>query len=232
MVCSGGGVAARLDGLTQLVWGGGRVLGFVGLGICEVVLKWLHRLPLPPEPVSNQVGRGATLPVPLSTPNWQSPTASAAKPRQPPKPARKPAAPKAKPGLQPFFLSFPPAPGSAGSRQRTFLWALPSTSARVTSYQVSAPVGRARPPGKRKFSRRAGRGDEEGSWRRLTRARWRGWGGLQFKDQEVLWMAMTDALGGMEAGEWVRPEGLVEFRWEVVEPFCAVGPSADEVAGG
>lgn len=50
---------------------------------------------------------------------------------------------------------------------------------------------------------------------------------MQFKDQEVLWKAMKEGLDGMKAGEWVGPEGLVEFRWEDLEAHC--GPAEEQV---
>lgn len=44
--------------------------------------------------------------------------------------------------------------------------------------------------------------------------------GSQFKDQEVLWKGMKAAMDELEQGQWVEPEGLVEFRWEDVAAHC------------
>lgn len=106
----------------------GRILGFVGLGICEHVVRWLHNLP-PEAP-------DAAPPQSKPAPYWEEP-GHATPPK--PKPKRRAALPKVRPGLQPFCLSFAPSSPSSEQRQTTYLWALPSTSARVTSYQVCSP---------------------------------------------------------------------------------------------
>ncbi|GAA6037690.1 hypothetical protein JCM8097_002287 [Rhodosporidiobolus ruineniae] len=87
------------------------VVGFVGMKICEVVMRYLHNLPPPLPP-------GSTTPA---------------------KKKRKPAMPKVKVGLQPVSLLLPPVAKGAG-RRRIHFWCLPSTSARVVEYQLNEKI--------------------------------------------------------------------------------------------
>lgn len=93
-----------------------RILAFVGMKICEVVMRYLHNLPR------------------LDATVTSSPSSSPSK-------GRRKAMPKVKIGLQAATISYPPDvkpedPGTANGRQKTFIWCLPSTSARVVEYQV------------------------------------------------------------------------------------------------
>ncbi|GAA5888487.1 hypothetical protein JCM6882_008639 [Rhodosporidiobolus microsporus] len=95
-----------------------RVVAFVGMKICEVVLRYLHNLPTP-SPADAADG---------------SPSKAKRK--------RKPAMPKVKIGLQGVTISLP-MPGKEGDaeegeqeRRKIYVWCLPSTSARVVEYQL------------------------------------------------------------------------------------------------
>ncbi|KWU43787.1 DNA glycosylase [Rhodotorula sp. JG-1b] len=86
-----------------------RVLAFVGMKICEIVLRHLHNLPL--------------------RDTEQSASSSPSK-------KRRPAMPKVKIGLQPAVVTYPPVDTKDGPRQTTYIWCLPSSSARVVEYQL------------------------------------------------------------------------------------------------
>lgn len=77
--------------------------------ICEIVLRHLHNLPL--------------------RDTEQSASSSPSK-------KRRPAMPKVKIGLQPAVVTYPPMDTKDGPRQTTYIWCLPSSSARVVEYQV------------------------------------------------------------------------------------------------
>ncbi|KAG0654971.1 hypothetical protein C6P46_001310 [Rhodotorula mucilaginosa] len=49
---------------------------------------------------------------------------------------RRPAMPKVKIGLQPAVITYPPEDTKDGRRQTTYIWCLPSSSARVVEYQL------------------------------------------------------------------------------------------------
>ncbi|BGO95346.1 hypothetical protein NBRC10512_001810 [Rhodotorula toruloides] len=94
-----------------------RILAFVGMKICEVVMRYLHNLPKPEVSVSTS-----------------SPSSSPSK-------SRRKAMPKVKIGLQAATISYSPDikpedQGTDEARQKTFIWCLPSTSARVVEYQL------------------------------------------------------------------------------------------------
>lgn len=81
-----------------------RVLAFVGMKICEIVLRHLHRLPQG-DPASPSKRRGAM--------------------------------PKVKIGLQPVAITHSPAPSfDSEAPISTYIWCLPSSSARVVEYQL------------------------------------------------------------------------------------------------
>ncbi|BGP03294.1 hypothetical protein RTG_02607 [Rhodotorula toruloides ATCC 204091] len=94
-----------------------RILAFVGMKICEVVMRYLHNLP------KTEVVSASS-----------SPSSSPSK-------GRRKAMPKVKIGLQAATISYPPDVkpedgGAEEARQKTFIWCLPSTSARVVEYQL------------------------------------------------------------------------------------------------
>ncbi|BGP35187.1 uracil DNA N-glycosylase Thp1 [Rhodotorula toruloides] len=94
-----------------------RILAFVGMKICEVVMRYLHNLPKPEASTSTS-----------------SPSSSPSK-------GRRKAMPKVKIGLQAATISYTPdikpeERGTDAARQKTFIWCLPSTSARVVEYQL------------------------------------------------------------------------------------------------
>ncbi|GAA5856205.1 hypothetical protein JCM9279_000937 [Rhodotorula babjevae] len=100
-------MAARVPGLLhKVVRYKPRVLAFVGMKICEVVLRYLHNLPRPPA----------------------SPSSTLASP------GRRKAMPKVKIGLQPVVLSL--GDDDVEAPRKIYLWCLPSTSARVVEYQL------------------------------------------------------------------------------------------------
>ncbi|GAA5990316.1 hypothetical protein JCM10908_007311 [Rhodotorula pacifica] len=86
-----------------------RVLAFVGMKICEIVLRYLHNLP------SRDL----------------EPAAETS-----PSKKRRPAMPKVKIGLQPLIVTYPPTDSKDGPRETTYIWCLPSSSARVVEYQL------------------------------------------------------------------------------------------------
>ncbi|GAA5862070.1 hypothetical protein JCM3774_006161 [Rhodotorula dairenensis] len=87
-----------------------RVLAFVGMKICEIVLRHLHNS----ESQTDVVSSGA------------SPTKK-----------RRPAMPKVKIGLQPAVITYPMEDIKPNGRhKRTYIWCLPSSSARVVEYQL------------------------------------------------------------------------------------------------
>ncbi|KPV71841.1 uncharacterized protein RHOBADRAFT_56233 [Rhodotorula graminis WP1] len=101
-------MAARVPGLLRkVVRHKPKILAFVGMKICEVVLRYLHNLPR----------RSASSTSSTST-----------------SPGRRKAMPKVKIGVQPVVISLGDdgleAPG------KIYLWCLPSTSARVVEYQL------------------------------------------------------------------------------------------------
>ncbi|GAA5985235.1 hypothetical protein JCM11641_003642 [Rhodosporidiobolus odoratus] len=82
-------------------------VAFVGMKICEVVLRYLHNLPRPAVDAAGSPSK------------------------------RRPAMPKVKIGLQPVTISLPPPAGEQdGDRRKVYVWCLPSTSARVVEYQL------------------------------------------------------------------------------------------------
>lgn len=124
------------------------MVAFVGMKICEIVLRYLHNLPLPspPPPVAPSSSSATSLDPPLS----------------PSKSKRKAAMPKVKIGLQPVVISLPAGvekvdevkkeEGESKPKQeeeeeeqrgekqqeqrKIYIWCLPATSARVVEYQV------------------------------------------------------------------------------------------------
>ncbi|CEQ42686.1 SPOSA6832_04534, partial [Sporobolomyces salmonicolor] len=99
-----------------------RMVAFVGMKICEIVLRHLHNLPSPSASSTT-----------VTTPDSDSPRKKYRRPASPTK--RKKAMPKVKVGLQPVTLSFPPEQEGA-AREKLYFWCLPSTSARVVEYQL------------------------------------------------------------------------------------------------
>lgn len=77
--------------------------------ICEIVLRYLHNLPLRETEISAS-----------SSPSKK----------------RRPAMPKVKIGCQPAVITYPPEDTKHGPRQTAYIWCLPSSSARVVEYQV------------------------------------------------------------------------------------------------
>jgi hypothetical protein len=116
-----------------------RVVAFVGMKICEVVLRYLHNLPSPPPASSSTTTGDSALPSPSKK--------------------RKPAMQKVKIGLQPVVIALSPdGKGEVKEEEKDgkevklesadeedkkkaegkkiYIWCLPSTSARVVEYQV------------------------------------------------------------------------------------------------
>ncbi|GEM11445.1 TDG/mug DNA glycosylase family protein [Rhodotorula toruloides] len=94
-----------------------RVLAFVGIKICDVVMRYLHNLP-----------------------KLEAATATSSLSSSSSKGLRK-AMPKVKIGLQAATISYPSdikpeEDGTEDARQKTLIWCLPSTSARVVEYQL------------------------------------------------------------------------------------------------
>ncbi|GAA5966563.1 hypothetical protein JCM21900_005503 [Sporobolomyces salmonicolor] len=99
-----------------------KMVAFVGMKICEIVLRHLHNLPSP-----------SASSAAVTTPDSDSPRKKYRRPASPTQ--RKKAMPKVKVGLQPVTLSFPPEQEGA-AREKLYFWCLPSTSARVVEYQL------------------------------------------------------------------------------------------------
>ncbi|GAA5915448.1 hypothetical protein JCM8208_000717 [Rhodotorula glutinis] len=105
---SGQEMAARVPGLLRkVVRYKPKILAFVGMKICEVVLRYLHNLPRPPASSSSSTSAS---------------------------PGRRKAMPKVKIGLQPVVLLL--GDNGVEAPRRVYLWCLPSTSARVVEYQL------------------------------------------------------------------------------------------------
>ncbi|GAA5872788.1 hypothetical protein JCM1840_004518 [Sporobolomyces johnsonii] len=102
-----------------------KMVAFVGMKICEVVLRHLHNLPAP--------SASCTPAAPPTTSDPDSPRKKRQPPASPTK--RKKAMPKVTIGLQPVTLSFPPEQDGE-AREKLYFWCLPSTSARVVQYQL------------------------------------------------------------------------------------------------
>ncbi|GAA5878026.1 hypothetical protein JCM16303_002822 [Sporobolomyces ruberrimus] len=100
--------------LRKIVTNRPKIVAFVGMKICEIVFRHLHMLPTPSTSCESSL-----------SPN---------------KKKRKPAMPKIKLGLQPVMISLPARIGTEGveneERRRILFWCLPSTSARVVTYQL------------------------------------------------------------------------------------------------
>ncbi|ORY85959.1 uracil-DNA glycosylase-like protein [Leucosporidium creatinivorum] len=117
-----------------------KVVAFAGMGVCDVLHKYLWSLP-PASPTSFS-------PTP-STPSSDSLSPSSSKlssrpllppsPASPVKQARRPARPKTACGLQPFTLSYLREDGS-GERDLIYFWALPSPSGLVVRYQLTDKI--------------------------------------------------------------------------------------------
>jgi hypothetical protein len=156
-----------------------RVLAFVGMKICEIVLRHLHNLPF--------------------RDTEQSASSSPSK-------KRRPAMPKVKIGLQPAVITYPPEDTKDGRRQTTYIWCLPSSSARVVEYQVGP--GRARPSSQRETER----------W--LARH-------LQLVDKIEIWKDLKRDIGLLSSGQSPLKSAEIAFAEYPIE--AVLPPAREEI---
>lgn len=125
--------------LRKLIKARPNLVAFVGMGICEVVLKKLRELegdlqipPLPPLPIDRE--KEEETPNILSSPKIESkPSLILASPKSPGGKRKKAVIVKC--GIQPLTITLPS--DIDGKYHTIYFYALPSTSARVVTYQVA-----------------------------------------------------------------------------------------------